>query len=138
VYPGHPRKQGLVFVNKHTQPSEEPCFGSFLDSLYGKLDAQALIQAAAVHQTGKEKKGNGFRLSVSVNDVFEFFFSGEQRAYFIFSGDTHAAIYDYGNDHFYVTSASIFDPVKGTVPAYERAWTRFTMSALWNEPQPSL
>eukprot|EP01127_Copromyxa_protea_P004456 TRINITY_DN14317_c0_g1_i1.p1 TRINITY_DN14317_c0_g1~~TRINITY_DN14317_c0_g1_i1.p1 ORF type:complete len:423 (-),score=87.84 TRINITY_DN14317_c0_g1_i1:40-1308(-) len=102
-YPGHPRREGLVFVNKHVQPSNHPCLGDFLDTFYGNIDYSVLIQAAAHHKTG----------------------------------DTHAAIYDFGNDHLYVTLASIYDPVNGAVPAYNREWSRLTMSDLWKEAIPT-
>jgi len=102
VYPNHPRRAGLVFVNKHVQPSQDPCLGEYLGANYGKIDYEVLLQAAAVHETG----------------------------------DTHAAIYDYPNDHIYVTSAGVYDPMHGAVPAFTRPWTRMSMSALWNEVPP--
>lgn len=51
-YPGHPRKEGLLFVNKHTQPSTDPCLGGYLDSQYGEITYDTFIQAAALHRTG--------------------------------------------------------------------------------------
>jgi len=102
AYLNHPRMEGLVFINKHTQPSTDPCLGGLLEFFYGNIDAKALIQASAIHETG----------------------------------DTHAAIYDFGNDHLYLTSAGVYDPKRGAVPAYSRPWSQFSMSALWKELKP--
>jgi len=104
VYPNHPRKKGLLFVNKHVQPSTDPCLGGMLDANYGKIDALTLIQATALHQTG----------------------------------DTHAAVYDFGNDGLYVSSASPYIPGSGATPAYKRPWARVSLSALWKEQKPTL
>jgi len=103
VYPNHPRRPGLVFVNKHVQPSEDPCLGGYLGANYGIIDYEVLLQAAAIHQTG----------------------------------DTHAAIYDFPNGHLYVTSAGVYDPKNGAIPAYVRPWTRLSMNALWREAPPA-
>jgi hypothetical protein len=51
-YPGHPGAMGLVYVDKHFQPSHDPCLGSVLLSNYGHLDTNHLILAASLHQTG--------------------------------------------------------------------------------------
>jgi hypothetical protein len=51
--PYHPRFDGLVFVDKHKQPSHHMCLGSLLKQYYGKI-APALTarDITAVHQTG--------------------------------------------------------------------------------------
>ena len=51
-YPGHPGAQGLVYIDKHFQPSRDPCLGSALLANYGQLDTDHLILAASLHQTG--------------------------------------------------------------------------------------
>jgi len=43
---------GIVFVNKHTQPSNDLCLTKLIQQNYGKIDALALIQIAAIHATG--------------------------------------------------------------------------------------
>uniref|UniRef100_A0A6B2L4U1 Acid ceramidase N-terminal domain-containing protein n=1 Tax=Arcella intermedia TaxID=1963864 RepID=A0A6B2L4U1_9EUKA len=53
VYEGHPKMKNLVYVNKHKQPSKEPCLGEALQEGYGSIDAEYLIRyVAAPHQTG--------------------------------------------------------------------------------------
>eukprot|EP01125_Pyxidicula_operculata_P021953 TRINITY_DN878_c0_g1_i1.p1 TRINITY_DN878_c0_g1~~TRINITY_DN878_c0_g1_i1.p1 ORF type:complete len:425 (+),score=84.40 TRINITY_DN878_c0_g1_i1:435-1709(+) len=52
VYPNHPRYQNVVYIDKHTQPSQNPCLSSLIQKYYGALDVQALIQVAAVLGTG--------------------------------------------------------------------------------------
>lgn len=51
-YPAHPRREGLVYVDKHFQPSNDPCLANVLEQRYGELDAKALIYAASMHKTG--------------------------------------------------------------------------------------
>jgi hypothetical protein len=51
-YPGHPGASGLVYIDKHFQPSHDPCFGNALLANYGNLDANHLILAASLHRTG--------------------------------------------------------------------------------------
>lgn len=51
-YPGHPGAMGLVYIDKHFQPSSDPCLGSILMANYGNLDTDHLILAASMHQTG--------------------------------------------------------------------------------------
>lgn len=49
----HPLMEGLVFVDKHVQPSSDPCMGSLISSLYGSLDAETILrQIIAPFQTG--------------------------------------------------------------------------------------
>lgn len=52
VYKNHPRMNGLVYINKHTQPSTDTCMTGLLQSRYGQVDAAFLIQVAAIQQTG--------------------------------------------------------------------------------------
>lgn len=52
LYKNHPRMNGLVYIDKHFQPSSDPCLGSALASRYGQVDELALIYAASMHQTG--------------------------------------------------------------------------------------
>jgi len=104
VYQNHPRLDSVVYVNKHYQPSTDPCLGTMLQQNYGKIDALFLIQSVvALHETG----------------------------------DTHAAVYDYGGDALYVSTAGIYSKPNGAVPAYKRPWTKMSMSALWSvKPDP--
>jgi hypothetical protein len=48
----HPLLEDVVYVDKHTQPSTDPCLGSLLQEYYGNINAQALINVTAQLQTG--------------------------------------------------------------------------------------
>lgn len=52
VYPAHPQKKGLIYIDKHFQPSNDPCLANLVLESYGKLDTQHLLWAASVHKTG--------------------------------------------------------------------------------------
>jgi len=44
---------GLVYINKHVQPSADSCLGDLLKAKYGSIDSEYLIRnVAAQHQTG--------------------------------------------------------------------------------------
>lgn len=51
-YPAHPGAKGLVYIDKHFQPSHDPCLGSVLLTNYGHLDQDRMILAASLHRTG--------------------------------------------------------------------------------------
>eukprot|EP01132_Coremiostelium_polycephalum_P004853 gene4853-6049_t len=48
----HPIIKNVVYVDKHSQPSTDPCLGSLLQSNWGTLSPQAIINIASQHQTG--------------------------------------------------------------------------------------
>jgi len=51
--PVHPKMNGVAFVDKHVQPSSDPCLGSLLEQYYGSIDPQVTLQyITAQHQTG--------------------------------------------------------------------------------------
>jgi len=50
--PQHPLLTNVVYVDKHTQPSTDPCLGSLLQKYYGAIGPQALIDVTALLQTG--------------------------------------------------------------------------------------
>jgi len=53
AWPNHFRAPGIVYVDKHVQPSSDPCPGSVLSSNYGKIDSMTFInQLVPMHQTG--------------------------------------------------------------------------------------
>jgi len=94
VWPAHPSIKDVVYVDKHTQPSNHNCLAGVLQQHYGSLDASAIIRNAAA-QLG--------------------------------TGDTHAAVYDYGHMQMYVSNAGPY--VNGTaVPAYARPWIKLNMA----------
>jgi len=52
-YPAHPRMKGLVYINKHTQPSYDPCMAQVLKEHYGSLDPLITIKyITALTQSG--------------------------------------------------------------------------------------
>jgi len=52
-YNGHPKLNNVVYINKHVQPSQDPCLGDLLKSQYGSIDAEYFIRhVAPEHQTG--------------------------------------------------------------------------------------
>jgi hypothetical protein len=51
--PAHDLFESLVFINKHVQPSSEPCMNDLMHAAYGALSARAAAQyVAALEQTG--------------------------------------------------------------------------------------
>lgn len=49
----HDKFADLLFINKHVQPSTEPCMNDLMHWLYGKMDATSLYQyVTAMEQTG--------------------------------------------------------------------------------------
>jgi hypothetical protein len=44
VYPDHPKMEGLVYLDKHPQPSEHVCFSSLLQQYYGSITPQNTIK----------------------------------------------------------------------------------------------
>ncbi|KJE94290.1 hypothetical protein CAOG_04958 [Capsaspora owczarzaki ATCC 30864] len=53
TYANHPLMEGLVFVDKHVQPSNDPCMTSLVTANYGQLDAETIIrQVIGPFQTG--------------------------------------------------------------------------------------
>ena len=52
-YENHDLFESLVFVDKHTQPSADPCLNNLLHKYYGSLDPQVTLQyITAQFQTG--------------------------------------------------------------------------------------
>ena len=52
-YPNHDLFEGLVFIDKHTQPSSDPCLNTLLHKYYGNIDPMVTLQyITAVFQTG--------------------------------------------------------------------------------------
>lgn len=53
AYPNHPLMPGLVWVDKHVQPSQDPCMTNLLKQNYGKLTPDVIIrQIVSRFQTG--------------------------------------------------------------------------------------
>jgi len=53
LYPNHPHMQGLVWIDKHNQPSNDPCMTQLIQKYYGSLTAETTIKyITSVFQTG--------------------------------------------------------------------------------------
>ena len=53
TWPDHPSFQGLVYIDKHVQPSSDPCMPSLLAKYYGSLNVENTIQyIAPIFETG--------------------------------------------------------------------------------------
>jgi len=53
VYPGHPKFKGLVYIDKHPQPSTHTCFSSLLQKYYGQITPENTIQyICSLDETG--------------------------------------------------------------------------------------
>eukprot|EP00730_Choanoeca_flexa_P019016 TRINITY_DN9276_c0_g1_i1.p1 TRINITY_DN9276_c0_g1~~TRINITY_DN9276_c0_g1_i1.p1 ORF type:complete len:439 (+),score=94.98 TRINITY_DN9276_c0_g1_i1:33-1349(+) len=70
--PAHPAFEGLVFINKHVQPSQDPCMGSLMTKYYGHLDAETTIryvlgntQSGDMHATFYDFSANTMHVSVA-------------------------------------------------------------------------
>ncbi|EAS01169.1 acid ceramidase-like protein, putative (macronuclear) [Tetrahymena thermophila SB210] len=51
--PAHPQMDGIMFWDKHVQPSQNYCLGSILEDGYGKIDTEFLFRVVSgVHETG--------------------------------------------------------------------------------------
>ena len=52
VYPNHDRYKDLLFINKHVQPSSEPCMNDLMKWGYGAFDASVVAAVTALEATG--------------------------------------------------------------------------------------
>ncbi|ETO10631.1 acid ceramidase-like protein [Reticulomyxa filosa] len=53
TYTAHPYIEDVIYVDKHVQPSSDPCLGNVLNEGWGNIDAKYLFQQAAARlQTG--------------------------------------------------------------------------------------
>ncbi len=50
--PQHPQLRDVVYVDKHVQPSHDPCLGSLLQEAHGSLTPEGLVRVASLLQTG--------------------------------------------------------------------------------------
>lgn len=49
----HPQMDGVMYWDKHVQPSNDPCLGNILETGYGSIDAEYLFRVVGgVHKTG--------------------------------------------------------------------------------------
>jgi hypothetical protein len=52
AYPQHPQLNGVVYWDKHKQPTGDYCLGSLLQEYYGQLDIETYIHIVSMFQTG--------------------------------------------------------------------------------------
>jgi hypothetical protein len=104
----HDRFDSLVFINKHVQPSSEPCMN---DLMQAAVSARAMTgDVAARYVAALEQTGD------SHIAVFDFTGDGTVR----------------------VANASPVGVGGAVTPAYASPFVAFNMSALWAEPAPAL
>jgi len=100
---GHPSMANVVYIDKHVQPSSNPCLGSLLEKYYGNLSAQTILQyVAPVHETGD--------MHIAIYDFAEHYMYVSNASPVPANGD-----------------ASL------VVPAYNRPFIRLDMGALFEE-----
>ena len=88
--PVHPLLEGVVFVDKHVQPSSDPCLGANIAANYGNLSpVTAIRDLIAPMQSG---------LTLLLSELSRISFS---------AGDLHAAVYDFGHNFMYVSIAGV-------------------------------
>lgn len=103
--PAHPLLEGVVYVDKHRQPSNDPCLGSLVQQYYGSLNANNVIRnIVGPFQTG---------------DLHAAFYSfGDNQMYVSITGVPILA-----------NGTAILN---GTLwPAYDRPWFQFNMNNLF-------
>lgn len=53
AYPNHDLFVNAIFVNKHVQPSQDPCLNDLMHYVYGRIDGVSVARyVTAMHQTG--------------------------------------------------------------------------------------
>jgi len=50
--PEHPQLKNIVYVDKHSQPSHDPCLGSILQEAHGSVTPTTMVDVCATLQTG--------------------------------------------------------------------------------------
>lgn len=124
AHPNHDLHENLLFLDKRSQPTRSSCFNDMAHSYHGSLSAERILRYVA---------------------------PGDQ------TGDAHIALYDHGSKYMYISNASpckystrlsqesechsfltkVFSSAdrNGTdiIPAFDRKYLRFDMTALWNQ-----
>eukprot|EP01147_Barroeca_monosierra_P002763 gene2762-5620_t len=102
--PAHPLLKGVVFINKHAQPSNDVCMGSLMERFYGNLTAETTIRyvlgntaSGDMHATFYEYSTNTLYVSIAGQKISA---SGQ--------------------------------PVEGLAPAHARPWFRLDMNKLFS------
>ncbi|EGD75487.1 hypothetical protein PTSG_06561 [Salpingoeca rosetta] len=105
--PAHPQMDGLVFINKHVQPSHDTCMGSLMQKHYGNLTAETTIrnvlgntQSGDMHAAVYNFEKNHMYVSVAGPKVTS-------------SGDVESTV----------------------TPAYARPWFKLDMTKLFAQQQ---
>jgi hypothetical protein len=109
--PNHNQYDSLIFLNKHVQPSQEPCMNDVISWLYGNINGTATFQyVTAYEQTGD--------MHIMVMD-----WSNEGA----------------NSNYIYVSNASPGDGHgNGVTMAYDRPFLRFSTAAIFNQAAPAL
>jgi hypothetical protein len=105
-YGNHTRKDGLVYIDKHTQPDPGPgawCLDTLMEKYYGSFNATNLIDIASIYQTGDAQVA-----------VYDF----DTRFMYV----TYPSVSGWPDSKLNVTKA------------YDRQPTRFDMESIFAEP----
>lgn len=134
--PYHDLMDGVVFVDKHTQPSHDTCLNDLLQMYYGDIDPLVTLRnITAVFQTGdmvRTVRTCGYRIAVPHERVFAMNVGPTPRM-------QHVAIYDFARHTMTVSNAGVYNNVtKTAVPAYNRMFVELNMTEAFNTPAPSV
>jgi hypothetical protein len=99
----HPLFSDVVYVDKHMQPSKDPCMGSIISTFYGSIDANSIISLVSLLQTGDMHAA-----------IFDY---KRDLMYVAVASQTVAS-----------SSSTAPNPVQ---PAYDRQFIKFDMNALF-------
>ena len=124
--PAHDLMDGVVFVDKHTQPSNDPCLNDLLKMYYGNIDPLVTLRnITAVFQTGDMVRDGGGPAPLFVFALRQGGMPAHQRVMML----QHVAIYDFDEHTMTVANAGVYNNVtKTAVPAYDRTFVQLNMT----------
>eukprot|EP00162_Nutomonas_longa_P009975 comp19618_c0_seq1/m.37544 comp19618_c0_seq1/g.37544 ORF comp19618_c0_seq1/g.37544 comp19618_c0_seq1/m.37544 type:complete len:431 (+) comp19618_c0_seq1:2-1294(+) len=101
----HPLIKNIVYIDKHTQPSGDPCMGSFLQQYNGQINPLRIIEFVSVQQTGD--------LQIAISDF------AQNKLYTSVASQ----------------NVPWPPPSNAVAPAYSRQFIEWDMNAIFNEPK---
>jgi len=105
----HPTLKDIVYVDKHVQPSNDPCMASLLQYSYGKINAQVLINIVSLFQTGD--------LHIGIYDFVD--------------NQVYVSVA--------TTNVPFPNPLKQPItPSYQNQFIQFDMNKLFSLPPPKI
>jgi hypothetical protein len=113
AYANHPLMDGLVWVDKHTQPSNDPCLTTLLEHYYGEISP-----------------------SVFMHNISSTFGTGNTHSVLFSFPPKAASPTDGAAGTMWVSNAGISINGADGEPAYDRQYTEFDLASLWNVAKP--